>query len=163
MSRRILRGKSYCSTWQRYILRVSPEHNRFTFLARDDEPKSTRAFIDSQTTYVNCLLIAYSPQYEIVSTINIMAELEADVHVDYEIQQYQSLEGGDLKTYETVAIIAFVLSTIVLIEKVITIQYTIWEGKPLASRTLWVCLGHLASLSWKKRSRLSSRPWTKLT
>ncbi len=97
------------------------------FLTRDDEPKSTRVFIDSQTTYVNCLLIAYSPQYGIVSTINIMAELEADVRVDYEMQRDQSLEGGDLKTYQTVAIIAFVLSTIVLIEKVITIQYTIWE------------------------------------
>jgi hypothetical protein len=40
--------------------------------------------------------------------INIMAELEADVRVDYKIQHYQSLEEGDLKTYQTVAIIALV-------------------------------------------------------
>jgi hypothetical protein len=97
------------------------------FLVRDDEPRSARAFIDSQTTYVNCLMVAYSPQYGIVSTINIMAELEADVRVDYEIQHYQSLEGDDYNTYRTVVIIAFVLSAIVLIEKAITIRYMIWE------------------------------------
>jgi hypothetical protein len=94
------------------------------FLVRDDEPRSTRAFIDSQTTYVNCLMIAYSPQYGIVSTINIMAELEADVRVDYEIQHYQSLEGDDFKSYRIVVIFAFVLSMIVLIEKIITMKYS---------------------------------------
>jgi len=99
------------------------------FLARDDEPKSTRAVIDSQTTYVNCLLIAYSPEYGIVSTINIMAELEADVRVDYEIQHYQSLEGGDLKTYMTVAIIAFVLSTPVIVPQKSSLPYSTRFGK----------------------------------
>ena len=68
--------------------------------------------------------IAYSPQYGIVSTINIMAELEADVRVDHEIQHYQSLEGDDFKSYRIVVIFAFVFSMIVLIEKNITIQYS---------------------------------------
>jgi hypothetical protein len=94
------------------------------FLVRDDEPRSTRAFIDSQTTCVNGLMIAYSPQYGIVSTINIMAELEADVRVDYDIQHYQSLEGDDFKSYRIVVIFEFVLSMIVLIEKIITVKYS---------------------------------------
>jgi hypothetical protein len=96
------------------------------FLVRDDVPVSTRAFLDSQTESVSCLMIGYSPQYGIVSTINIHADLEADVKVDFEINHYQSLEGDDLSNYLTIVIVAYVLVAIVFVEKLVTLRHRDW-------------------------------------
>ena len=97
------------------------------FLVRDNAPKSTRAFLDSQTDSISCVLIAYSNAYGIVSTIRINADVSADVKVDYTVTHFQSLEGEDLTAYTRVAILAFVLSTILLVEKVVTVRSLDWH------------------------------------
>ncbi len=96
-------------------------------LVRDNEPISTRAFIDAQTESVSCLMIGYSPQFGIVSTLSIFADLEADVRVDFEIKHYQSLEGDDLESYSTLVIVAFVFFAIVTVEKLVTIRRVEWQ------------------------------------
>jgi hypothetical protein len=71
-------------------------------------------------------MIGYSPQYGIVSTINIYADLEADVNVDFEINHYQSIEGDDLSNYLTIVIVAYVLVAIVFVEKLVTLRHRDW-------------------------------------
>jgi hypothetical protein len=96
-------------------------------LVRDNEPISTRAFIDAQTESVSCLMIGYSPQFGIVSTLSIFADLEADVRVDFEMKHYQSLEGDDLQSYSTLVVIAYSLFAVVCVEKLVTLRYMEWE------------------------------------
>ena len=96
-------------------------------LVRDKVPKSTRTFLDSQTDSISCVMIAYSPEYGIVSTIRISADVRADVKVDYTVTHFQSLEGEDLTAYTRVAIPAFVLSTSLWVEKCVTVRSLDWH------------------------------------
>jgi len=89
-------------------------------------------------------MIAYSPEYgivstirisadvraDVVSTIRISADVRADVKVDYTVTHFQSLEGETLAAYTRVAILAFFLSTILLFEKYVTVRSLDWhEGR----------------------------------
>ncbi len=96
-------------------------------LVRDSEPISTRAFIDAQTESISVLMIGYSPQFGIVTTLSIFADLEADVRVDFEMKHYQSLEGDDLQSYSTLVVIAYSLFAVVCVEKIVTLRYVEWE------------------------------------
>jgi hypothetical protein len=73
-------------------------------------------------------MIGYSPQFGIVSTLSIFADLEAHVRVDFEMKHYQSLEGDDLESYSTLVIVAFVFFAIVTVEKLVTIRHVEWQG-----------------------------------
>ena len=92
-------------------------------LVRNGNPEYTDSFVDLQTEAITVIMIAYSPQYGIVSTISIVGTFAAEVQMDYSIMHFLSVEGETLDEYRTIASVAFVLSIIILIEKLVTIRH----------------------------------------
>ena len=72
-------------------------------------------------------MVAYYPEFEIVSMIQIEANLKADVSVDYTVTYFQSLEGEELEAYTRITIVAFILSAILFVEKNVTVRYLVWS------------------------------------
>jgi hypothetical protein len=108
-------------------------------LVRNKEARSTRAFLDSQTEQISCLMIAFSAQYGIASTLQITADIAADVKLDYKVTHFQSLEGDDLYAYTQVTILALVLSTVLFVEKVLTVRNLVWEHVKHGFFWIWWC------------------------
>ena len=63
----------------------------------------------------------------IASTIDITGKFAADVKVDFQVTHFQSLEGDHLSQYTFVTIAAFVMSFVVLVEKVLTVRQLDWR------------------------------------
>ena len=91
-------------------------------LVRAGEPQYTSAFIDSQTKQITIIMIAYSLQYGIASSISIVGKFSTVVSVDFNVKHLLSVEGKDLEDYRVVAISAFVLAAIILLEKFLTLR-----------------------------------------
>jgi hypothetical protein len=90
-------------------------------LVRNGEQFETASFLDSQTKSVTVMMVAFSPEYGLASTIKIMASMEADVSVDFAVEHFASLEGDDLDSYTTICIVGFVLAGVITIEKIVTV------------------------------------------
>jgi hypothetical protein len=100
----------------------------------------TRAFLDPQTETLSCLMVAYSAQFGICSTIEITATFASDVSVDFTVTHFQSLEGEDLVAYIQLTIGVLVLSLIIFIEKILTARFSVWGswcGKKDQSAEEW--------------------------
>ena len=85
-------------------------------LVRDGNAQFSDAFVDAQTESVEVIMIGYAPQYGAVSTISIFADFSTDITMNFQVQHYLSVEDEDLATYTGVAICAFILATLVLID-----------------------------------------------
>jgi hypothetical protein len=92
-------------------------------LVRNGTQYQTSAFIDPQTTSVSVIMVAFSPEHGIASTIAITASFSADVSVDYSVEHFQSLEGAQLEKYKWIVIFGFALAFIILVEKLATIVH----------------------------------------
>ena len=97
-------------------------------LVRDGVPQFTDSFLDSQTESLEIIFITYSPQNGVVSTIDIIAKFESQITIDFKVKHFLSVEGQDLNTYTAVAILAFVLSTIILVDKLIVLRGLLKDG-----------------------------------
>ena len=90
-------------------------------LVRKGEQFETASFLDAQTKSVTVMMVAFSPEYGLASTIKIMASMEADVKVDFAVEHFASLEGDALESYKTVCIVGFVLAGVITIDKIVTV------------------------------------------
>ena len=90
-------------------------------LVRKGEQFETASFLDAQTKSVTVMMVAFSPEYGLASTIKIMASMEADVSVDFAVEHFASLEGDALESYKTICIVGFVLAGVITIEKIVTV------------------------------------------
>jgi hypothetical protein len=99
---------------------------------REGEPKVSRTFLDPQTKTLSCLMVTYSAQFGICSTIEITANFGSDVKVDFTVKHFQSVEGEELKAYTKLTICALVLAVIIFMEKIVTaralVSGDIWQG-----------------------------------
>ena len=87
---------------------------------------ATRAFVDPQTDTLSCLMVAYSAQFGICSTIEITATFASDVKLDFTVTHFQSVEGEDRVAYMQLTMSVLVLSFIICIEKIFTARYMAW-------------------------------------
>ncbi len=90
-------------------------------LVRNGEQFETASFLDAQTKSVTVVMVAFSPEYGLASTIKITASMEANVEVDFVVEHFASLEGDALARYRTVCIVGFVLAGVITIEKIVTV------------------------------------------
>ena len=88
---------------------------------RNGATYETSSFLDAQTTSITVAMVAFAPEYGLVSTISITATMSADVQVDFDVKHFQSLEGDVLNEYRVVSIFGFVLAGVILVDKVYTI------------------------------------------
>ena len=82
-------------------------------------------FLDLLSLVMTAILRVH--QTGIASTIEITGEFAADVKVDFEVTHFQSLEGEQLDQYTTVTIVAFVVSAVILVEKIFTVRNLDWK------------------------------------
>ena len=90
---------------------------------RGEEAIPTRAFLDTQTETLSVLMVTYSAQFGICSTIEIKGTFSSDLKVDFSVRHFQSLEGEDLTQFIQLTVLVIVLSSIILVEKIVTARY----------------------------------------
>jgi hypothetical protein len=93
---------------------------------RAEEAIRTRDFLDIQTETLSLLMVTYSAQFGICSTIEIKGTFSSDVKVDFTVRHFQSLEGEDLTAFIQLTVWVIVLSSIIFVEKIITARYSVW-------------------------------------
>ena len=93
---------------------------------RGEEAIPTRAFLDTQTKTLSVLMVTYSAQFGICSTIEIKGTFSSDVKVDFTVSHFQSLEGEDLAAFIQLTVLVLVLSCIIFVEKILTARYSVW-------------------------------------
>ena len=75
-------------------------------------------YLDFQTSEIEILLAAFSPDYGIGSLIRIDAKITSEVQLDYFVQHYQATEGTKLHQYEFLTGSVFILCVIILIDQI---------------------------------------------
>jgi len=90
---------------------------------RAGEAIPTRAFLDTQTETMSLFMVTYSAQFGICSTIEIKGTFSSDLKVDFSVRHFQSLEGEDLTQFIQLTVLVIVLSSIILVEKIVTARY----------------------------------------
>ena len=83
-------------------------------------------YLDFESHNLEVLITTFSPDLGIASLVRIIATVEAEVSIDYKVEHYQATEGDTLHRYEVVVAFCFLLSFLVLCDR-IAVFYSNWK------------------------------------
>ena len=95
-------------------------------LKRGNETFEAQQYFDAQTKVIEVILVAFSPQYGMASSLRISAHLSSRVSVDYSVTHFSSLEQERLRTYTIATFVGIAISVAILVEKILTLMHRDW-------------------------------------